>query len=43
MSELQDLENKSLYIIYIIREAYAEFKEPAVLRSMVGDSYRHGL
>lgn len=35
MSELQDLENKS---IYIIREAYAEFKKPAVLWSTGKDS-----
>ena len=35
MSELQDLENKSLYII---REAYAEFKKPAVLWSTGKDS-----
>jgi sulfate adenylyltransferase subunit 2 len=35
MSELKDLENKS---IYIIREAYAEFKKPAVLWSTGKDS-----
>lgn len=35
MSELRDLENRS---IYIIREAYAEFKRPAVLWSMGKDS-----
>jgi sulfate adenylyltransferase subunit 2 len=35
MSELSDLENKS---IYIIREAYAEFKKPAVLWSTGKDS-----
>ncbi len=35
MSELQELENKS---IYIIREAYAEFKRPAVLWSTGKDS-----
>ena len=35
MSELNDLENKSLYII---REAYAEFKKPAVLWSTGKDS-----
>jgi len=33
--DLKDLENKS---IYIIREAYAEFKKPAVLWSMGKDS-----
>jgi len=35
MSELKDLENKR---IYIIREAYAEFKKPAVLWSTGKDS-----
>jgi 3'-phosphoadenosine 5'-phosphosulfate sulfotransferase (PAPS reductase)/FAD synthetase len=35
MSELSDLENRS---IYIIREAYAEFKNPAVLWSTGKDS-----
>jgi len=35
MSELQDLENKT---VYIIREAYAEFKRPAVLWSVGKDS-----
>jgi sulfate adenylyltransferase subunit 2 len=35
MSELRDLENKS---VYIIREAYAEFKKPAVLWSTGKDS-----
>jgi sulfate adenylyltransferase subunit 2 len=35
MSELNELENKS---IYIIREAYAEFKKPAVLWSVGKDS-----
>lgn len=35
MSELKELENKS---IYIIREAYAEFKRPAVLWSTGKDS-----
>jgi sulfate adenylyltransferase subunit 2 len=35
MSELKDLENRS---IYIIREAYAEFKNPAVLWSTGKDS-----
>ncbi|MEA2075622.1 MAG: phosphoadenosine phosphosulfate reductase family protein, partial [Euryarchaeota archaeon] len=35
MLELQDLENRS---IYIIREAYAEFENPAVLWSMGKDS-----
>jgi sulfate adenylyltransferase subunit 2 len=35
MSELKDLENKTLYII---REAYAEFKRPAVLWSTGKDS-----
>ena len=35
MLELRDLENKSLYII---REAYAEFKRPAVLWSTGKDS-----
>jgi len=35
MSELKDLENKS---IYIIRETYAEFKNPAVLWSTGKDS-----
>jgi len=35
MSELKDLENKSLYII---REAYAEFEKPAVLLSIGKDS-----
>jgi sulfate adenylyltransferase subunit 2 len=35
MSEIKDLENKSLYII---REAYAEFKKPAVLWSTGKDS-----
>lgn len=35
MSELQELENRSLYII---REAFAEFKHPAVLWSVGKDS-----
>jgi len=35
MTELKDLENKS---IYILREAYAEFKRPAVLWSTGKDS-----
>ena len=35
MSELKDLENKTLHII---REAYAEFKKPAVLWSTGKDS-----
>ena len=35
MSELKDLENKS---IYIIRETYAEFDKPAVLWSTGKDS-----
>jgi sulfate adenylyltransferase subunit 2 len=35
MSELNDLESKS---IYIIREAYAEFKKPAVLWSTGKDN-----
>jgi hypothetical protein len=39
MSELRDPENKS---VYIMREACAEFKKPAVLWSTGGDSYRHG-
>ncbi len=35
MLELKDLENRS---IYILREAYAEFKRPAVLWSTGKDS-----
>ena len=35
MSELKDLENQT---VYIIREAYAEFKKPAVLWSVGKDS-----
>lgn len=35
MSDLKELENKS---IYIIREAYAEFKRPAILWSVGKDS-----
>jgi sulfate adenylyltransferase subunit 2 len=35
MSELKDLENKS---IYIIKEAYAVFEKPAVLWSVGRDS-----